>query len=47
MEQIKPGYKNTEVGVIPEDWEVNKLKELVNFTNGKAHENLIVTQISQ
>jgi type I restriction enzyme S subunit len=22
MEQVKPGYKKTEVGVIPEDWEV-------------------------
>lgn len=26
-EQIKPGYKRTEVGVIPEDWEVRQLSE--------------------
>lgn len=27
-EQIKPGYKRTEVGVIPEDWEVRTLQQL-------------------
>lgn len=37
--QLKKGYKLTEVGVIPEDWEVKPLKLLVIFINGKAHEN--------
>ncbi|SER85967.1 restriction endonuclease subunit S [Giesbergeria anulus] len=27
-EQIKPGYKRTEVGVIPQDWEVKRLREI-------------------
>ena len=26
--ELKPGYKQTEVGVIPEDWEVKALKEI-------------------
>ena len=37
--QVKPGYKSTELGVVPEDWEVIKLDNLVNFNNGKAHES--------
>lgn len=40
-EQIKPGYKRTEVGVIPEDWEVNSLSGFVNYKNGAAHEKSI------
>jgi len=28
---MKPGYKQTEVGVIPEDWEVKSLGELANL----------------
>ncbi len=38
---IKEGYKQTDVGIIPEDWEVKKLSEVSNFENGKAHENFI------
>jgi type I restriction enzyme S subunit len=26
--ELKPGYKQTEVGVIPEDWAVQKLREI-------------------
>ena len=33
---IPKGYKQTEVGVIPEDWEVKALGELVNYTKGYA-----------
>lgn len=33
-EQIKPGYKRTEVGVIPEDWDARKLGELAGFRTG-------------
>lgn len=39
--ELKKGYKQTEIGVIPEDWETKPLKYLVEFTNGKAHENCI------
>ena len=31
---IPPGYKQTEVGVIPEDWDVETLGELGDFKNG-------------
>ncbi|RZB32685.1 MAG: type I restriction enzyme, S subunit [Candidatus Argoarchaeum ethanivorans] len=40
FEEMK-GYKKTEVGVIPVDWEVKPLSHLVYFTNGKAHESSI------
>ena len=39
--EVKPGYKLTEVGVIPEDWDVKPLATVVNYTNGKAHEQSI------
>ncbi|MDO8177844.1 MAG: restriction endonuclease subunit S [Undibacterium sp.] len=32
--EVKPGYKQTEVGVIPEDWEVKCLGELGNVVRG-------------
>jgi type I restriction enzyme S subunit len=32
--EVRPGYKQTEVGVIPEEWEVVALGELLRFTNG-------------
>jgi type I restriction enzyme, S subunit len=32
---LKPGYKQTEVGVIPEDWEVKQLGEVVEFLDGR------------
>jgi type I restriction enzyme, S subunit len=38
---VKPGYKQTEVGVVPEDWEVKPLSEVTGYTNGKAHEGNI------
>lgn len=33
---IKEGYKKTAVGVIPEEWEVKRLKEIGNFYRGKG-----------
>lgn len=33
-DQIPKGYKQTEVGVIPEDWEVTPFDELFEFRNG-------------
>jgi len=38
---IPKGYKQTEIDVIPEDWDVKKLDDLVHFNNGKAHEQFI------
>jgi len=29
--ELKPGYKQTEVGVIPEDWEVKRLGEFASL----------------
>jgi len=31
---VKKGYKKTEVGVIPEDWKINKIKNLMLITTG-------------
>ena len=39
--EVRLGYKQTEVGVIPEDWQVKQLGALVSYTNGKAHEQNI------
>lgn len=34
MSNISKGYKQTEVGVIPEDWEVEKIKNVSSITTG-------------
>ncbi len=34
--EIKPGYKQTEVGVIPEDWEPVRMKTLGTFSKGQG-----------
>lgn len=36
MKKIKDGYKETEIGVLPEGWEVKKLKEIGIFRKGKG-----------
>ncbi len=33
---VKEGYKQTEVGVIPEDWEVRTLRDLVRMKSGNS-----------
>jgi type I restriction enzyme, S subunit len=33
--EVKRGYKQTEVGVIPEDWQVRKLGDVVTFLDGQ------------
>lgn len=33
--EVKPGYKQTEVGVIPEDWKILQLGEIATFLDGK------------
>lgn len=35
-------YKQTDIGLIPEDWEIKRLFEIADFRNGKAHEQFIV-----
>lgn len=32
--KLKPGYKRTEVGVIPEEWEVDRARNLASITTG-------------
>lgn len=39
---IPAGYKQTEIGVIPADWVLEKLGELVDYKNGKSFEKFIV-----
>jgi type I restriction enzyme S subunit len=39
--EVRPGYKQTEVGVIPEEWAVKLLPEVLRFRGGKAHEQHI------
>ena len=34
--KIKPGYKQTEMGVIPEDWDVAKFGDIASIRNDKA-----------
>jgi type I restriction enzyme, S subunit len=34
--QVPEGYKQTEVGVIPEDWEVDTIGQSMNLINGRA-----------
>lgn len=40
--QIPKGYKQTDVGVIPNDWEVKSLRSIVDYKNGKSFESNIV-----
>jgi type I restriction enzyme S subunit len=40
-QDVPQGYKKTEVGVIPEDWGVGCLEELVVYRNGAAHESCV------
>ena len=40
---VKPGYKQTEVGVIPEDWEVELLSRLANIRGGIAKNSNVAT----
>lgn len=39
--KIPEGYKQTEVGVIPEDWNIDTIGNISNFRNGVAHEKFI------
>jgi len=35
--EIKKGYKQTEIGIIPEDWEVKRLEALTNAIGDGLH----------
>lgn len=35
--EVRPGYKPSEVGVIPDDWAVGTIKEFAKITNGKRN----------
>ena len=35
--KVPAGYQQTEVGIIPKDWEVKKLSDISNFINGRAY----------
>lgn len=34
--QIPPGYRKTEIGIIPEDWEVKKLGNVFRLKSGET-----------
>ena len=40
MKKIPEGYKETELGVIPQDWEVSKLREIVEICYGKSQKTV-------
>ena len=40
MSAIKQGYKQTKVGIIPEDWEVVKVGEVLKIGSGKDYKHL-------
>ena len=39
---IPVGYKQTEVGVIPEDWEVKRLGDLLSVMHGKSQKDVVL-----
>ena len=41
-QSLSKGYKQTQVGLIPEDWNMKNLGEVVTYKNGVAHENCVV-----
>ena len=36
-QHIPPGYKPSPLGIIPEDWEVKRLRDVCTFHNGRAY----------
>lgn len=39
--EIQEGFKQTDAGIIPNDWSAPMLSEISDFENGKAHEQFI------
>ncbi len=44
--EVRPGYKQTEVGVIPEDWDVKPLGEL-STSNGVGRTSMANPEYSR
>ena len=43
---VKAGYKKTEIGIIPEDWEVKKSGEIISFViDNRSSEKISLTAI--
>jgi len=40
---VKEGYKKTDIGLIPIDWEENSLESIGDFVNGKPHESKVIS----
>lgn len=40
--ELKSGFRQTEIGIIPDDWVVKELGEIAEFTNGKPNEQNVV-----
>ena len=40
-QKIPPGYKKTDIGIIPEDWEGKRLEEVCRYQNGATLEKYI------
>lgn len=38
--EIREGYKQTDIGIIPEDWEVKKLGEVLKIKHGKSQKEV-------
>ncbi len=45
--EVKPGYKQTEVGMIPEDWGVARLAEICSMKSGEGITSPSIDQFSQ
>ena len=43
MAEIKQGYKQTDVGVIPEDWGVCRIGKVLSICHGRSQKNVEVT----
>lgn len=39
--ELKLGYKQTEVGVIPEDWDIKPLGEILKIKHGKSQHEVL------
>lgn len=40
LETVPPGYKRTEVGIIPEDWKIKRLGELLKVRHGRSQHDV-------
>jgi len=45
--EVKPGYKQTEVGVIPDDWNVSKISEICSMKSGEGITSTHIDQFSK